>query len=68
MAGELIIHLLRLLDKMGECNCNIKLPRIERILACGKVIYRKRLIYFPSNSKKGIPIKGTNLRVEFEYY
>ena len=28
-------------------------------------IYKRTLIYHPSNSKKGFPIKGTNLRVSF---
>jgi len=28
---------------------------------------RKILIYHPSNSKEGIAIKGTNLRVSFKY-
>ena len=30
-------------------------------------LYKRTLIYHPSNSKKGFPIKGTNLRVSFEY-
>jgi len=29
--------------------------------------YKRTLIYYPSNSKKGIAIKGTNVRVSFEY-
>jgi len=30
-------------------------------------MYKRTLVYHPSNSKKGFPIKGTNLRVSFEY-
>jgi len=29
--------------------------------------YVRTLVYHPSNSKKGFAIKGTNLRVSFEY-
>lgn len=29
--------------------------------------WKRTMIYYPSNSKKGFPIKGTNLRVSFEY-
>jgi hypothetical protein len=29
--------------------------------------FKRILVYHPSNSKKGIAIKGTNLRVSFEY-
>lgn len=33
-----------------------------------KIYNRKKvLVYHPSNSKKGFPIKGTNLRVSFKY-
>lgn len=31
------------------------------------VVMVRRLIYHPSNSKKGFAIKGTNLRVEWIY-
>jgi len=31
------------------------------------MLLEKTLVYYPSNSKKGIAIKGTNLRVGFEY-
>lgn len=30
--------------------------------------YKTKLKYYPSNSKKGIVIKGTNLRVELIHY
>lgn len=30
-------------------------------------LYKRTLVYHPSNSKKGFPIKGTNIRVSFEY-
>lgn len=43
-----------------ECRC--KLPRIDRILPCDTVIYSKKLVFHPTNSKKGIPVVG-NLRV-----
>jgi len=29
--------------------------------------YTRTLVYHPSNSKKGFPIKGTNIRVSFKY-
>jgi hypothetical protein len=32
---------------------------------CGEYTYKRKLIYYPSNSNKGIAIKGTNLRVGF---
>jgi len=30
-------------------------------------LYKRTLVYHPSNSKLGIVIKGTNLRVSFKY-
>ena len=49
--------------------CDIKPMINSNISTCQteRRIYKRSLIYHPSNSKKGFPIKGTNLRVSFEY-
>lgn len=41
---------------VGFTSCNVKAKWLKRTLT-----------YYPSNSKKGFPIKGTNLRVGFIY-
>jgi len=49
---------------MGITNCSTTVST-ERAHCSG--FYRtKTLVYYPSNSKKGIAIKGTNLRVELK--
>jgi len=52
---------------MEDCKCK---PIVESSFTTCHVerrLYKRTLVYHPSNSKKGFPIKGTNLRVSFEY-
>jgi hypothetical protein len=49
---------------MAECICNLD---TTRNLSTKCFRYKRILIYYPSNSKKGIAIKGTNLRVSLEW-
>jgi len=52
---------------MKECECK---PMVESNFTTSCWDYKKlkrTLVYHHSNSKKGFPIKGTNLRVSFEY-
>ena len=45
------------------CGVDIEVKRYHT--ECRK--YKRTLVYHPSNTKKGFAIKGTNLRVSFEY-
>lgn len=52
---------------MADCNI---IPELKIDFTCRQVhhkLLKRTLVYYPSNTNKGIAIKGTNLRVGFEY-
>lgn len=51
---------------MEDCCSSVVIDKNYKPSCCAFVATRK-LIYHPSNTKKGFPIKGTNLRVEWIY-
>lgn len=54
---------------MKNSTCANCIPDNESLNNCGygRVAGKRILIYHPSNSKEGMAIKGTNLRVSFKY-
>ena len=57
------------MNEVEKTDCNTKPMLSYNFEGCKteRILYKRTLVYHPSNSKKGFPIKGTNLRVSFEY-
>lgn len=52
-------------QEIERIKCNIQMNPDTIDVGCYQ--FKRILVYHPSNSKKGFAIKGTSLRVSFEY-